>query len=214
MRSRTSISWAPILEMKVTRTRSAKLLTIVVAPLAFFSCSAPSVSVPFYSADNYTFSNAERKSIETIAQSAANEVHRLLPRLPRSLVLRVQPSAADIDVTGETGYPSLPNGLGWIVDPHYPGGVPATINRELRKTLFHEWHHLVRYEAVRQPASLMGDVIAEGMATAFERDAAGCRSQLLVDGDACRRSSLDWHASRDLSCRSRHASVSKSPQRN
>lgn len=141
--------------------------------ILFVSCSTPALTVQVYAGDGYEFSTAERRSIEAIAQFAARDVRRLLPGLPRNLVLRVQPSAKVIDVTGETGYPSLPNALGWMVDPHHPGGVTATVDRELRKTLFHEWHHLVRYTAVGMPVSLMDDVIAEGMATAFERDAAG-----------------------------------------
>ena len=33
-------------------------------------------------------------------------------------------------------------------------GVTATIQRELRATLFTEWHHLVRHASVGQPDSL------------------------------------------------------------
>jgi uncharacterized protein YjaZ len=59
------------------------------------------------------------------------------------------------------------------VDPNHTGGITATIQRELRATLFHEFHHLVRYATVGQSESLMDEVITEGMATVFERDAAG-----------------------------------------
>ena len=43
---------------------------------------------------------------------------------------------------------------------------------QLRPTLFHEWHHLVRTQT-GPVVSLMDHVIAEGMATVFERDFAG-----------------------------------------
>jgi hypothetical protein len=136
------------------------------------SCRNHDVAVEFYSADGYQFSQSERQAIETVADATSTEVRRFLPALPRQLVIRVQPATRSF-LTGETGYAVLPNSVGWMVDPNHIGGVSATIQRELRATLFYEFHHLVRYAAVGEPHSLMGEVIGEGMATVFERDAAG-----------------------------------------
>jgi uncharacterized protein YjaZ len=83
------------------------------------------------------------------------------------------PSTHVVAETGEDGYSIQPNSVGWLVDPHHPGGVAATVKRELRGTLFHELHHLLRYAVVGTPTTLMDNVIAEGMATVFERDGAG-----------------------------------------
>jgi hypothetical protein len=145
------------------------LLAVVWIP----SCRNHDVAVEFYSANGYQFSQSERQAIETVANATSTEVRRFLPALPHHLVLRVQPAARVIPETGETGYAVLPNSVGWMVDPNHFGGASATIQRELRATLFHEFHHLVRYAALGEPESLLGEVIGEGMATVFERDAAG-----------------------------------------
>jgi len=147
-------------------------LSLVLAA-ACVSCTRHNVTVLFFSADRYSFSDSERNAIQVAADSAARDVRRLLPMLPPDLVLRVQPSSNVVAETGEDGYSTQPNSIGWLVDPHHPGGVTATVRRELRGTLFHEFHHMLRYAAVGTPRSLMDDVIAEGMATAFERDGAG-----------------------------------------
>ena len=150
-----------------------RLLSIVLA-LVCASCAKPhGVDVRFYSANGYEFSESERGDIQSIADATAMEVRHLLPALPRELSLHVQPATSVIPETGETAYASLPNFIGWMVDPHHAGGAGATAQRELRATLFHELHHLVRYAAVGKPESLMADVVADGLATVFERDAAG-----------------------------------------
>ena len=46
------------------------------------------------------------------------------------------------------------------------------VETQLRATLFHEFHHLVR-DANVPSRSLMDRAVTEGMATAFERDFAG-----------------------------------------
>ena len=79
-----------------------------------------------------------------------------------------------IPETGETAGAVGRDKVIWTVDPTRLGGVVATANRELRLTLLHEFHHLVRGccgEA--QFTSYMDHVINEGMATVFERDVGG-----------------------------------------
>jgi uncharacterized protein YjaZ len=60
----------------------------------------------------------------------------------------------------------------WVVNPGHEGGVVTVVHAWLRATLLHEFHHLVRSQTITS-ASLMDEVIAEGMATVFERDVAG-----------------------------------------
>lgn len=64
----------------------------------------------------------------------------------------------------------------WTIDPTTFGGVGPIASANLRATLFHECHHLVRLwvggEKIRS-GSVMDAVVAEGMATAFERDFTG-----------------------------------------
>ena len=151
-------------------------LTVLVV-VACAGCAKHNVTVLFFSANGYSFSDQERMAIQDVADSSVSDIRHLLPMLPRDLMLRVQPGSHVVAETGENGYSTQPNSIGWLVDPRHPGGVAATVHRELRGTLFHEFHHLVRYAAVGTPRSLMDDVIAEGMATAFERDGAGTSPQ-------------------------------------
>jgi uncharacterized protein YjaZ len=140
--------------------------------VTFGSCGSPETTVEYYVVGGYEFSRAERRSIETVAAATAAEVRQLLPALPRQLEIEVQPSKNAIPETGQAAGVRQPNIVLWTVDPSRTGGVAATVHRQLRPTLFHEFHHLVRGSTL-QATTLMDHVIAEGMATAFERDFTG-----------------------------------------
>ena len=69
-----------------------------------------------------------------------------------------------------------PNSVSFRIDPDYPGGAARLLQERLRPALFHECHHLVRGWVVRggRPRRcFIEGVICEGLASAFERDAAG-----------------------------------------
>jgi hypothetical protein len=136
------------------------------------SAAGEGVVVEYFGASAYTFSRAERRVIETIANAAAAEVRRALPALPRTLTLQVRPGGEVIAETGETATAILPGTVHWTVDPTRHGGVRAIAGKQLRATLFHELHHLVRDASVRS-ITLIDRAVTEGLATAFERDAAG-----------------------------------------
>src|SRR3954464_2162721 len=136
------------------------------------ACGTQNVAVEFHLVDGYHFSQAERREIQSTADATAGEVRHLLPTLPDNLVLRVYAGTRVIPETGETATTVPPNAVIWTVDPSRIGGVTATVRKQLRATLFHELHHLVRYASVRSRA-LMDEVITEGLATVFERDFAG-----------------------------------------
>jgi uncharacterized protein YjaZ len=99
-------------------------------------------------------------------------VRRFLPALSDHIVLRVEAGHKVINETGETGSVFAPNVVYWTVDPRRSGGVMKIVEAQLRPTLFHEFHHLVRGTTINA-SSLMDRVITEGMATVFERDLAG-----------------------------------------
>jgi len=130
------------------------------------------ITVEFYSEDGYRFSQAERDTIENIADATIPEVRRFLPTLPADLILKVYPGKDVIPETGEGGSIASPNKVFWIVSPQRPEGIVAIAKRELRGTLFHELHHLVRSQTP-DSLTLMDRVVGEGLATLFERDAAG-----------------------------------------
>jgi hypothetical protein len=116
------------------------------------------------------FSRAERRAIQQTADAAARDVRVLLPGLPKRLLLVVRSGKSVIPETGENGTTVGPSGVDWTVDPDRD--VLSVIRTQLRPTLFHELHHLVRGSTTTARRSLMDSVVTEGMATAFERDFA------------------------------------------
>jgi len=130
------------------------------------------ITVEFYSEDGYRFSQAERDTIEDIADATIPEVRKYLPALPNDLLLKVYPGKDVIPETGETGSTANTDRVFWIVSPARAEGIVVIAKRELRGTLFHELHHLVRAQTPNS-LTLMDRVVGEGLATVFERDAAG-----------------------------------------
>ena len=144
----------------------------ILAAVTCGGCAVHDTVVEFHFADGYHFSQAERRAIEDLAGSTAIEARRVLPALPRHLLIRVFAGKQVIPETGETAEAISPDTVTWTVNPAHEGGVLAVVHTWLRATLVHEFHHLVRYQTV--PAkSLMDEVVTEGMATVFERDFAG-----------------------------------------
>lgn len=149
----------------------------VIIPFMSPSCGpdAPApMTVEFYRAGGYSFSWRERRAVERTAERAAAEARRVLPGLPAELVLKVRAGSNVIPETGEASSALAPNVIWWDVDPRHEGGVRATIERELRASLFHAFHHLVRNNA-HVGRGFRDTIVSEGMAIAFERDFAKAR---------------------------------------
>ena len=141
------------------------LLAAVTTTVA--ACGRHDVAVEYYG--YRPFSSSEQRSIQRIADTAAIDVRNVLPALPRRLVLRVRTGTDVMPETGEGASALPPDMVIWTVDRMRTEGVQQIIERQLRGTLFHEFHHIVRF-ATGGPMTLMDHVISEGMATAFERD--------------------------------------------
>ncbi|MGE4056277.1 MAG: DUF2268 domain-containing putative Zn-dependent protease [Vicinamibacterales bacterium] len=154
-----------------TVVASAWFMAVVGVTLSI-SCGARATSVEYESDGPHTFTDTERATIERIAETTAREVKVLLPGLPAVIAISVRAGEDVIPETGETASVYPPNRVSWVVDPAREGGIAATATRELRGTLFHELHHLVRGTALAG-TSLLDRAVTEGMATAFERDFAG-----------------------------------------
>lgn len=133
------------------------------------ACGPREVEVVFYD----DFSWREQRQIERIATDTASEVRRLLPALPRNLIIRAQMGEHVVPETGETGTAAQPNIVYWTVDPKRNGGVIAIARAHLRASLFHEFNHLVRGAGAGTNHAVVDRVISEGLATVFERDSAG-----------------------------------------
>lgn len=118
-------------------------------------------------------------AIQTIATGTVQEVREFLPGLSGDLVLAVTPSRRVLPPTGELGAAISPGRIGWRADPGRPGGIGGVAGRELRFTLFHELHHQARGWVMRggpRKTTFMDGPVCEGLASAFERDAAGRRA--------------------------------------
>lgn len=145
---------------------------VLIALLAWCSaCESRTVDVEL-EPEGRIFSSDEARAIREIAEATAREVRVLLPSLPKRLTLVVQTGKRVIPETGETATAVQPSSVYWTVDPDRD--VLAVIRKELRPTLFHELHHLVRTARVER-AALLDSVVTEGLATAFERDFGGVR---------------------------------------
>lgn len=141
--------------------------------LACFACGdAHQVRVEF-SSRGYEFGLLERWTIQRIADDTAVEVRAHLPALPTNLLLMVRHGTDVVPEIGATA-DAMIDSVMWTVDTTRPEGVRAIANAQLRSTLFHDLHHVVR-GATQPMGTLMDYVITEGLATAFERDFAGER---------------------------------------
>lgn len=126
--------------------------------------------------DQRCFPPDARAAICTVCDATEPELRAFLPTLPATIELAAQTGRFVIPETGEVGFADTPVRVNWTVDPSRPGGVAAVARAQLRFTLFHELHHLVRGWVLRGGAprtSFMDGVVSEGLATAFERDAGG-----------------------------------------
>jgi uncharacterized protein YjaZ len=112
-------------------------------------------------------SRPERRELQQIADATFRDVRGQLDGLPPRLTLIVRWGKDVIPETGESGAAAFPGNVGLTLDPDRD--VLATIRAHLRPTLAHELHHLARASRV-QSRSLVDRVVAEGLATAFERD--------------------------------------------
>jgi hypothetical protein len=144
--------------------------SLLISTLYIPSCGRRDTEVVFYVYDGYTFTQQERRAIETIAEAAARDARALLPDLPPHLIVRVNPGRKVIEELGSNSSYSLPNVVYWTVDPSRPGGAIGIARTHLRSTLFYQLHNLSR--ATHLPSTaLMDHVVSTGMAAAFERDA-------------------------------------------
>lgn len=136
----------------------------------------PSVTVSFEDSEVHVFTPQERSEITALAEPAVDEVRGLLPDLYPAIRIEVTAGTTVIPETGELGGAISRQIVRWIVDPGRPGGPTEVARSHLRSTLFHELHHTVRGHVFANTESSRRVIdlsISEGMASVFERDAAG-----------------------------------------
>jgi len=116
-----------------------------------------------------SLTRVERAEIQRVADDAFKDVRGQLEGLPAHLTLIVRWGKDVLPETGENGTASYPGNVMWTIDPDRDA--LATIRSQLRPTLFHELHHLARASRVKT-VTLVDRAVTEGLASAFERDAA------------------------------------------
>ena len=118
------------------------------------------------------FPPATLKLIQTLVDQAEHEVRQSLPALEEDIYLELTTGTEVIDSTGELGIALDTNRMRWVVNPA-SGPVADIAKSHLRRTFFHEAHHLVRgwaRYAVDEPITIMDAAVAEGLASAYQRD--------------------------------------------
>jgi uncharacterized protein YjaZ len=141
--------------------------------LVLTGCAERGVAVRFFRSESYTFSSNEQRLVRRIAESATREVRALLPGVPPLIEITVRPGPHVIPETGTGGDAMPPTAIMVTIDASRSEGVEAITKKWLRQLLFHEIHHLVRWQLSGAPRSIVERAVFEGMATAFERDFAG-----------------------------------------
>ncbi|WEN14343.1 DUF2268 domain-containing putative Zn-dependent protease [Rhodanobacter sp. AS-Z3] len=121
-------------------------------------------------------SNDDRQIAEEICADTATELRTLLPALPKMVRLRIASRGRVIPQLGFGARSNTKRSVSFSLDPTHPKGSAALLREHLRAALFHECHHLVRgwcfFGGTRRKRFIDG-VVHEGLAVAFERDAAG-----------------------------------------
>jgi uncharacterized protein YjaZ len=134
------------------------------------ACRAHPAALAFQDDCDKRMSRSELSALQTIADDTVREARSWLPTLPSPITVYIIDANKVIAETGESGSVSQPDRVNWVLDRTRPEGGLAIIRAHMRCTLLHELHHLVR-DAKIPRTTLMDEVVAEGLATAFERDA-------------------------------------------
>lgn len=150
--------------------------TLPILLLMVSMASAQNIAVNFHESTNNSLTAEEQSLIVEIAQSTRAEVAELLPELPNEIKLSVYAGRNVIPEIGIGASSVSPGNIEFVVDTTRPEGTESIVRTHLRSTLFHEMHHLTRgfvISAGDSFTSFMDAVVAEGMATVFEREFAG-----------------------------------------
>lgn len=152
---------------------------VLLAAVILLASRVDAYTVRYTPAATKVLTAEQRAAIDTIAATAETDARRAMSELPRGIVVVVEVGRNVLEQTGERGAAISPTVIRWTVNPDRPEGVMAVANTYFRATLFHESHHVVRgwvSSGAEPPGSFMEAVVAEGLATAFARDAGNARA--------------------------------------
>ena len=122
------------------------------------------------------FSHEDRRIANKICADSAMELRVLLPALPDVVHVQIGNHGRVIPQFGYGARATTMNSVSFVLNPDHAKASALLMQEHLRPALFHECHHLVRgwvLRGGRRPRRFIDGVIHEGLASAFERDAAG-----------------------------------------
>lgn len=154
-------------------------LILIFVLICIISCDSSSNNYkPFkkgvaFQEDSYKFTELQKNAIYEVIHSSEEEVRKLLPTLPDSIKVIVESVDWDLDIVGgvtgrtETNSPPL---VLLQISNNYHGGIIDSVKRNIRSTIFHEFHHLSRGWAIQDNKFSYGipnAMVNEGLAVVF-----------------------------------------------
>ena len=148
--------------------------TSLLAVTLYSSCGEHAVTLQYREVEDYTFSRAELRTIQAIADEATRDVRQLLPAIPRTPVLQVIPS--NKGVIEEVGFTmeTAGNNVYWGVSPDSDKRIAIVAETYLRPVMFQTLFRIVRTKSLGYVRfrSLTDYLIGSGLETVFARDFA------------------------------------------
>lgn len=124
------------------------------------------------------FTPKEKEHIKEQIHTSEKEIRNLLPNLPDSITVTIEIVDWNLDmvggVTGRTETNSPPH-VAIQISSTFPDGIIAMADNALRRTVFHEFHHLHRGWAIQDNVYGPGIATAavnEGLAVVFSEEYA------------------------------------------
>lgn len=153
--------------------RQASWLVGIVLVVLYPSCGHHQIEVVYEPRGDQQVSWSDQRFIQTAADATVSQVRPVLPSLPASLLLRVEPRTLTGSQTGESVAPRPPDTIYWTVDLARKEGAAGIARSHLRASLAHALYYLARRAAGHSDESLREEMISIGLATAFARDLSG-----------------------------------------
>lgn len=123
--------------------------------------------------NSLNFTEQQKDFILKAINDSEKQVRELLPNLPDSLQVIVEPVDWDLDIVGGVVGRTERNSPPLVliqVSNNYKGGIPDSLETGIRTTIFHEFHHLSRGWAIQDNKfgpGIPNAMVNEGLAVVF-----------------------------------------------
>lgn len=161
--------------------KSIKILVLFIALAVISNCkNAPkeaksTITEVSFTEDTSAFSPEQKQLITNIILESEKEIRTLLPTLPNGIEVNVEIVDWDLDVvdgvTGRTDT-NIPPFVAIQISDKFPGGITKAVEKALKPTIFHEFHHLSRGWAIQDNVfgpGIPNATVNEGLAVVFSQ---------------------------------------------